>query len=269
MSRILSIVILLSISWFLLQAPAICAAEQYKAGDEVEVLFLGGWIPGKVVNTNPRGDVLADYEFAKAAKQGVFKQNEVRYPYEAGAIVRARVWSDSAGKFHQKAALIELTDDSITLRKLDKTESQVAIANLSDSDQQFVKKLQREAGVERPPQPLKMEDFAGAAGVFQSFAATGDGKRAAIQPDPLPGELKLKQSGLGFPVDDFFDRLGAIVPVGGKGTWLLAAARTTSRATSCRRDCSGPRSTIRRSKADNCCRRARCCSTITVQRIAC
>jgi hypothetical protein len=222
MSHRLPALIILPIVWSVFDAAPSHAAEQYKAGDEVEVLFLGGWIPGKVVNTNQRGDVLADYEFAHASKQGVFKATEVRYPYEAGAIVRARVWNDSAGKFHQKAALIELADDSITLRKPDKTEIKVPIAKLADADQQFVKKLQREEGVERPPQPPKLEDFEGTADAAQSLAASA-GKHGAIQPDPLPSELKLKQSGVGFPIDDFYDRLGAIVPVGGKGTWLLAA----------------------------------------------
>ncbi len=208
-----------------LQSGANCIAEQFKAGDEIEVLHLGSWLPATVVKTNQRGDVLAEFEFASNTRQEAFKPANVRYAYEAGALARARTWSDGAGKFKVKAALIEIGDEKITLRKPDKTEIKVTISKLSDSDQQFLKKLQKGAGgpAARPPQPPPLEDFEGGAGGNDSFATFGDDAgNAALEPDPLPADLKLKQGGVGFPTEDFFDRLGAVLAVGGKDAWVLA-----------------------------------------------
>jgi hypothetical protein len=160
------------------------------------------------------------------SRQGVFKQTEVRYPYEAGAIVRARVWSDSAGKFHQKAALIEVGDDSITLRKPDKTEIKVAIAKLSDADQQFVKSLHKDTGpvLDHPPQPPPLEEFAQSG----ASVASGDIKPVAIEPDPLPADMKIKQGGVGLPSDDRWDCIGGVMAVGGKENWLLSTIESDS-----------------------------------------
>src|SRR5207244_6839654 len=47
--------------------------------------------------------------------------------------------------------------------------------------------------------------------------------RPAIAPDPIPAYMKLKQGGCGFATEDFFDRLGAVLPVGASDQWLLAA----------------------------------------------
>lgn len=206
-------------------ATAVPAADQFKEGDEIEISYLGEWRPGKVMKTNQRGDVLAQFEFAGASQQKPFKASDVRYAYESGALARAKVWSDASGKFRLKAALIEIDDDTITLRKPDKTETKVPIAKLSESDQQFLKKLQKESGggLVKPPKPPALEDFGGAATLSTNQTIAPVTTRAALAPDPLPAYLKLKQGGVGFPTDDFFDRLGAVLTVGGKDAWLLAA----------------------------------------------
>jgi hypothetical protein len=222
--------IVLLVALCLLHATA-WSAEQYKPGDEIEVSYLNTVVSAKVVSTNQRGEVVAEFDWAGTPVQRTFKPADVRLPYEAGALARARTWSDNAGKFHQKAALIEIDDDSITLRKPDKTEIHVPIARLSDSDQQYLKNLQKGAGIERPPQPPKLEDFE-APGQFQSFGAFGDAKRLDLEPDPLPKDLKLiKQGGVGFPTDDFFDRFGSVMAVGGKDVWVLASVENSTPVT--------------------------------------
>jgi hypothetical protein len=230
MPRGLSALIVLSVTWCLLHVTSTRAAEPYKAGDEVEVSYLNRVVPAKVVSTNQRGDVLAEFEWASVPVQRKFKPADVRYAYESGALARARVWNDSAGKFHQKAALIEIGDDYVTLRKPDKTEIKVSTARLSDSDQQFLKKLQKDAGpaLERPPERPALEEFAEAATTIAAAGAAGT-NRAALEPDPLPKDLKLKQAGVGFLMDDIFDRLGAVIPVGGKDVWLLAAVENNGK----------------------------------------
>jgi hypothetical protein len=194
----------------------------------IEVFFLGEWRPGLVANTNARGEVLAEYEFAGGSQQRVFKQTEVRFAYESGALVRARFWSDQSGKFRTKAALLKIMDDnSVMLRKPDMTELTIPLSSLSETDQKFVKSLLKSGGPTAltGPEPPLLENFGG-SGVFGSFAATFGGagsKPAALVADPIPSYLRLKQGGAAFPLEDFFDRLGAILPVGGPDALLLAA----------------------------------------------
>jgi hypothetical protein len=53
-------------------------AQRYKKGDEIEVFFLNNWAPAVVVDTNNRGEVLAEYEFAGRTQQDGFGQEQVR-----------------------------------------------------------------------------------------------------------------------------------------------------------------------------------------------
>ena len=49
-----------------------------------------------------------------------------------------RLWTDRTGKFKIKASLVESASDKITLERDDGKRIQIAIANLSDSDQEFL-----------------------------------------------------------------------------------------------------------------------------------
>jgi hypothetical protein len=204
------------------------AAEKYQAGDEVEVLFLGKWYPGKVVQTNARGDVKAEFVFTVSPQQHVFKAAEVRYAHEKDAIARTRTWSDPSGTFKIKAALLSLEDDAVLLRKPDNTELKVPLAKLGAADQDFVKRLRKELGpsANRPPRvpPAEVFDDSAATDVWKTWGAAGlNASRPAITPDPLPAFVKLKQAGVAFPTQEFFDRLGAVLPLGGPNGWVLAS----------------------------------------------
>ncbi|MCI0357715.1 MAG: hypothetical protein L0211_04415 [Planctomycetaceae bacterium] len=215
-----------------LTAPAL-AADDYKPGDLVEVFFLNSWTPAVVIETDKRGNVLAEYEFAGGPKREVFKAQAVRAAYESGAILRGRIWTDPSGKFKTKAALLSVNDDdSITIRKQDMTELKMPLANLSEADKAFIKKLKKEAGLKimAGPEPPPLEDFGG--GVFGSYAvpfnATDPNQRVALAPDPIPSYLKMRQGGVAFGMDDDGDKLGAVLPLGGPDCWILAALENES-----------------------------------------
>jgi len=208
------------------------AADDYQPGDLIEVLFLNKWTPAVVIETDKRGNVLAEYEFISLTRK-VFPPAEVRAAYESGAILRGRMWTDTSGKFRTKAALLTVNDDeSITIRKPDMTEVKMPLANLSDADKAFVKKLKKEAGLKvmTGPEPPPLEDFGG--GVFGSYAvpfnASDPNQRVALSPDPLPSYLKMKQGGVAFGLDDDRDKLGAVLPLGGPDCWILAALENES-----------------------------------------
>lgn len=211
-----------------LLAPAASAADDYAEGDLVEVFFLGGWNSAVVVETDKRGNVLAEYEFAGRPDRKVFKPAEVRAAYESGALARGRFWSDPTGKFKTKAALLVINDDdSITIRKPDMTELKIPLANLSEADKKYIRSIKKEGGLKvlTGPEPPPTEDFGG--GVFGSFATPFTGRdpadRPALEPDPIPAYLKMKQGGVAFGLDDFRDKLGAVLPLGGPDCWILAA----------------------------------------------
>ncbi len=89
---------------------------------------------------------------------------------------------------------------------------------------------------EMPPKLLPVEEFSGvsqADGNEASWAmsfkgssdsgASGSGSTQGIPLDPTPDYLKMEQGGVGFPKEGFFDRIGAVLPVGGEEVLLLAS----------------------------------------------
>lgn len=207
-------------------ARPLSAADKYKPDDEIEVFFLNKWFPAKLVDQNRRGEVMAEFEFANTTKRQTFKANEVRFAYEADSIAPARFWSDTSGSFKVRAALLSLTKDTVLLRKEDKSEIRVPIAKLSQGDQDFLKKLKKDLGpgaiAAAAPPPAEEFDISSPASVWSMWGTTGP-QRAAIEPDPAPSYLKLQQGGVGFPNQDFFDRLGTVLALGGNDSWVLAA----------------------------------------------
>lgn len=204
------------------------AAGPYKEGDEIEVLMLGEWRPGKVVAVNARGQVLAEYEFAGKAHREAFAAGNVRFVYEAGALAAARTYSDASGTFKVKAALLKVAGDTVTLRKPDMKEIDIPVAKLSPGDQAFIRSIAKKLGdaatsgaapirwVDPPP----LETFAAGTNTFGALSSTTD-KPVALDPDVAPTYLKMKQGGVGFPVQDFFDKMGAVLPLGGSEGWIL------------------------------------------------
>jgi hypothetical protein len=216
--RSFSLALVLLTSLLLQLAPA---AETYKKGDEIEVYFLNKWYKATVIATNARGEVLAEYEFITGRpQQRAFKAAEVRAAYESGALARGRTWSDTSGSFKVKAALIELNEDSVLLRKEDMNEVKVPIEKLSAADKSYLKRLEKELGP-IAAKAVEVEEFTeGAQFNSQAWLQT---ERVAITPDPIPQDLKLKQGGVVLQMAHLSDKLGAILPLGGPDAMLLAA----------------------------------------------
>lgn len=195
------------------------AGSRFKAGDEVIALFLGEWRPGKVLQA-ARGEVLAEVEFAGRTQQRTFQVEEVRFPHEADAIYATRQWSDPSGTFRIQAALLAIDDTTATLRKADMKEIKVPIDKLSERDQRFLERLRKELGplAPRGPEVVPFATDLPAA----SFDQRGD-QLNPLPPDPAPAYEALVQGGYGFPMASVFDQLGAVLPLGGAGSLLLAA----------------------------------------------
>ena len=110
-------------------------------GEAVEVFFLNEWRPGKVLATDRQQNARVEFEFANTNKVDEFLRVAIRRPYEKGAIIATRTYSDATGNFKIVAAAVAITDDKIRLRKSDGSEIDVPLAKLSDSDQRYLKTL--------------------------------------------------------------------------------------------------------------------------------
>jgi hypothetical protein len=200
-------------------APAF--AQAYKKGEEVAVLHLGEWRPGVVMASDSKG-VMVEYEFASSTQNQVFPRNQVMYRFEVDAIYRVREWSDASGKFKIRAALLEMGDEKIRLRKPDLAELEIEVSKLSDADKAFLVDLQKRMQKNRIVLPVgPPEAFNESSGYFDVSAAAS--VRSSISPDPLPAFLKLKSGGVVFPRQHDSDRLGTLLALGGTDRYLLAA----------------------------------------------
>jgi len=202
-------------------SPALALAQTYKQGDEIEVFHFKEWVPGVVISTNPRGQVMAEYTWGNGGhtRRDTFSPQEVRFAYESGALARGRTWADPSGKFKVKAAILGIEGEVVRLRKQDMTELNVPIAKLSDTDKAFLKKMEKQLGPIAPKE-VEIEQFEeplayGAQAWLQE-------SRVALSPDPLPSSIKLKQGGIVIPMANFWDRLGNVVTYGGPDAGLLA-----------------------------------------------
>lgn len=224
----------------LLAAMPSWAAEKYKVGDEVQVFFLNEWRPASVRQTDKKGNVLCEFEFAASAKQETFDQDKVRRPYEANALTRGRQWSDATGKYNIKAVLLKISGGKVELRTEDMKEVAIAVDKLSPKDQGFLKQFQNKAGLAAVPVP-KLP-------VVESFNTTNaanivsDGRRwsnhddaqtdqAVLQlaADPIRKGLELKQAGVGFPAADFHEKVSSLLALGGADNWILASIGESDR----------------------------------------
>ena len=243
----------------LLYAVPVYAVEQFKAGDVVEVKYLGDWRPGVVVRGNQRGMVVVEYEFAGTTEQGTFLPMAVRTAFEKGAMSKARNWTDSSGKSLGRAAVLSIDDKEVTLRNSKMEEKTVSIDSLSKADQEFLAQLKKDDEAESTssakgkggsrngsdsfqtkenalpepapaPKPPEMEQFADLAKSGSSALSMSGSSRVPLEPDPVPKYLKIQQSGVSFPLNSDFgveDFIGYVSLIGGKDAWALAALESS------------------------------------------
>jgi len=198
-----AIAVALSAACWAMHPAAVWPAEQYKAGEAVEVFFLGKWHPAVVVDTNRRGDVLAEFEFAGQPRRQAFRKTELRFPFEAGALVRAREWSDASGQFRTRAALLSMDGESVTLRRPDMTELKVCRwASSAPWIRPSSNACKRRRGRRRESSAavLSRRKFADAPAFGASAVkSTAPVSARRLEPDAVPGFLKLKQGEPPFP----------------------------------------------------------------------
>ncbi len=218
-----------------ISAPLALAAEKYKVGEEVQVLFLNEWRPATIRDVDKKGSALCEFEFAAASKLQIFNPDQIRRPYEADAIARGRLWSDASGKYNVKAALLKISGGKVELRTEEMKEISIAIEKLSPKDQSFIKQFQNKAGLAAVPVPRlpEVESFNDSGAI-----AIGGGKgrrwgsredahteesKLNLAADPVRKGLELKQAGVGFPAVGFAEKVSSLMALGGADNWILAS----------------------------------------------
>ncbi len=156
-----------SITWVLiglilcaasLSSPAIAQKKKsgldpVRQGDQVEVYFLGKWLPAEVVHYE-NGQVLLKYEFA-GEQTRVFGIDVVRFPNDEGTWM---VWSDESGKFRIEARLLSRTEKEVTLLKADGTEVTVPIEKLNPALQSQLAKIAAKVKKMHDEAPVRVGD---------------------------------------------------------------------------------------------------------------
>ncbi|TWU54455.1 hypothetical protein Poly51_31740 [Rubripirellula tenax] len=216
-------VLIVSVFVFFGTSIAIRADLPFEPGEEVEVYYLSKWRPARVLNTDRRKGIYCQYTFI-SLKEGWFGVNAVRREYEKDALAHARVWKAGEGEFSVIAAPIRVTATELTLRTELGKEITVPLERLSTVDQAFAKKL----GAVAPTAPgahrgsVVEMDLSTATEIAESGSVS-----ASIAADPLRTSMQLAEGGAAFEVGNFFDKVGAIIPLGGSDQWLLASLENT------------------------------------------
>jgi len=132
--------------------------EKLKVGETVEVLSLNEWWPGVVIAVDKNDNARVEFEFPTGKQTDDFYRNTIRRPYEEGALLPSRTYTDKSGQFKIVAALMAITDTEVRLRKADGTDKDVPLTSLSKSDQKYLAGLVKKGlqkSDEMPPTYLK------------------------------------------------------------------------------------------------------------------
>lgn len=206
--------------------------EKYTVGENVEVLHFGKWVPATVLEVNRKGEVRASHPFGGSTLSTVFQQAEVRHAYESGAIARGRMWSDATGAFKIKAALLKISNNTLTLRTTEEREVTIELDKLSDVDKKFIENFKKQAGIAALPvaelPALVRFSTQRNSEITSSYPKREWGKKAPVAQlrlaaDPQRSSLQLMQAGIAFPHNHADGSLQTLIALGGKDSWLLAA----------------------------------------------
>ncbi|MGN6133683.1 MAG: SHD1 domain-containing protein, partial [Aureliella sp.] len=208
--------------------------ERYELEEEVEVYYLGKWMPAKVRDCNKKGEVLGEFTFANRLRHEIFTPEKVRHLYESGAMTRGRLWSDATGQFKVKAALLKIAGGRVDLRTEQSKELSVPIDKLSSKDQTFIKQFQQKAGLAALPVPsmptITEFDTQNATNISGTGRTTtrwekldSQNIRLQLAADPVRRGLELSQAGVGFPQASDQEKLSSLIALGGPDNWMLAS----------------------------------------------
>ncbi|WP_436715725.1 SHD1 domain-containing protein [Roseiconus lacunae] len=198
------------------------------AGEQIEVLFLGDWRPGQVVDVS-RNEVMADFEFGASTQRRTFPLHETRYPWQAKVISPVYNWKDKSGQFSVKAAVLDNDRDAntVTLYRLDtNAEITVPIDKLSEVDQRRLEKILGNAPLKITPPP-PVEVFRTGT-LSMSAGWQTETKLGGVSADPPTVEVAVPSGGAVFPKLDFWDNLLSVYPIGSSAGWMAAATGSGS-----------------------------------------
>ncbi|MCC9603272.1 hypothetical protein LOC67_22205 [Stieleria sp. JC731] len=197
-------------------------------GEEIEVLFLGSWLPATVVDVN-RNQVMADFEFASSSKRRTFPIHETRYPWQANVISPVYNWKDQSGQFSIKAAVVDSDRDAqtVTLYRLDTdTEITLPISKLADADQRRLERIIGNAPLKIiPPPPVDIFQT-GSLAIAAGWQSATD--LSSVSADPPRVQMTIPSGGAVFPKLDFWDNLLSVYPIGSSAGWMAAATGSGS-----------------------------------------
>ena len=195
-----------------------------KAGEEVEIYYLGDWRPARVLEAS-KTQIAVEYEWVNRLYQKKFPLNEVRYPWQANAMSPVYNWKDQSGSFSVKAAVMDFDRDkrTVTLYNLEKnTEITVPVDKLSDADKTRLKRIVDSAPMKiTPPPPLEQFQKLSFGRVTSWNPAVN---LAEVSPDPPRNVMNFPDGGAAFPKLGFWDSLNSVYPIGTESGWMAAAA---------------------------------------------
>lgn len=202
-------------------------SKKFKAGEEVEMKYLGDWIPALVLDTN-RTHAKVEYKFAGRPYQRVFKKDVLRYPWEGKALTQLRTWKDASGSFSVSAVVTDFDEEAqtITLYRPDKEKEVVLkIDKLSTRDQALAKKLFKTASQRAKALPATVS-FSLARSDTGDWGSASD--LGGLQPDPSRIDLAVPAGGAGFYKTTSRESLVGLFPIGTKSGWMVAGTKSAS-----------------------------------------
>lgn len=212
----------------MLAAATSLADIPYRVDEQVEVnTFFTKWTAGRVIEVNRARNVLCEYTSPFGLKRDWFTPNNIRRPYERDSLCRARMWKDTEGKFSVIAVALRVDDTKVVLRTEDSEKVEVPLEKLSTIDRAFLKRLIKATGGYTATGSHRGDtvtfDASSVVEVQPSSSA-----HLSLAPDPLRSSLTLSEGGSAFEVGNAFDKIGAIIPLGGSDQWLLASLESSA-----------------------------------------
>jgi len=215
-----------------------------KAGDKVQVEFMGEWVDAKIVAVLRNGSIRASFRrsrFDKRVMTHVFTSNQVRVeakPRGGRSSKRTgnpfepekgfRTWQDDTSKFKIEAEFVELEDGAVRLRRRDGRIVTVPLDRLCQEDRRFVRRLQGETDEDEDEDeeeggfidelPTRRASWDNAMSVYLSE----DVKSSGLAPDGGAAAKTLTRRPVSLPPkDDFFDNAQGLFIAADAPNWVM------------------------------------------------
>lgn len=220
------LLLFITLGWLGASAWAQSLSSKFKEGEMVEVLHLGSWRPGTIVQTD-RNRAQVEFEFAGSMRRQIFNKTDVRYEYEADALSPLRTWSDPSGQFKISAVVMDYDSEAktVTLYRPDEDQTlTIEVSKLSEADQGRLEKLMSSAPPKAPKLP-ELTPFQVAPGFKASWSSATN--LANIPPDPPKIAVGVPMGGVGFFRSTFHEKLVGLFPIGSSAGWMVGGTTGT------------------------------------------